>query len=406
MNRSKPQFDALTGVRFFLALWVVVFHQSNADGAIMGSRINFGQPILTCLIRTGYVAVGVFFALSGFVLAYNYSLDIRWSPRNKLDFAVARLARIYPAYATGLLLMAPLVISTWPYGHVNMWIKPIVEALLNATLLQSWIPRHALTWNMPGWSLSAEAFFYVSFPAVGVILWRASRKWDSAILLLLVTWGAALVFPTIAILKGIPGFTDIPATADNLRADPFWANLFKLNPLVRFPEFCFGIVILRLYTLSRTRFPNLNGKGYLLYLPGLLLEGIVISTARWIPFPLFHNGILLPLHGLVILGLAFRGGPIETFLSTPVLKSLGNASYAMYILHWPVFEWMTLFWQHRFGRPMAGLIEFGIYASTVILLSAVVHRAIEEPSNRAIKQFWKNRRPQVTPTLQPLPESM
>jgi hypothetical protein len=70
---SKPQILPLTGMRIVLAMWVVVFHQIPSDcllGQYMGS---LPRPLFS-LAATGYVAVGVFFVLSGFILALNYSL--------------------------------------------------------------------------------------------------------------------------------------------------------------------------------------------------------------------------------------------------------------------------------------------------------------------------------------------
>jgi hypothetical protein len=70
---SKPQILPLTGMRIVLAMWVVVFHQIPSDcllGQYMGS---LPRPLFSSA-ATGYVAVGVFFVLSGFILALNYPL--------------------------------------------------------------------------------------------------------------------------------------------------------------------------------------------------------------------------------------------------------------------------------------------------------------------------------------------
>ena len=65
-QQSGGSLDALTGLRFLAALHVVLFH--------------FGTPCLqgvapewmVQVVASGYASVGVFFLLSGFVLAYNY----------------------------------------------------------------------------------------------------------------------------------------------------------------------------------------------------------------------------------------------------------------------------------------------------------------------------------------------
>jgi peptidoglycan/LPS O-acetylase OafA/YrhL len=59
-------------MRFFLAFWVVLFHGYSPTGFL--SAVTFPNP-LSRLFNTGYMAVGMFFVLSGFVLAYNYPLE-------------------------------------------------------------------------------------------------------------------------------------------------------------------------------------------------------------------------------------------------------------------------------------------------------------------------------------------
>jgi peptidoglycan/LPS O-acetylase OafA/YrhL len=96
----------------------------------------------------------------------------------------------------------------------------------------------------------------------------------------------------------------------------------------------------------------------------------------------------MPLHGIVMLGLALGGGRLAGFLAWRVLHVLGNASYTMYILHWPVFEWMNWLSLRFSGTPLNGFAKFGLYVGILIVLSILVHRFIEEPANGLIKRTW------------------
>jgi peptidoglycan/LPS O-acetylase OafA/YrhL len=78
MPVSKPQILPLTGMRFFLPLWVVVFHHTGATGILRVTVANAPSAV-SSILRTGYVAVGIFFVLSGFILSYNYKLAQPWS---------------------------------------------------------------------------------------------------------------------------------------------------------------------------------------------------------------------------------------------------------------------------------------------------------------------------------------
>jgi peptidoglycan/LPS O-acetylase OafA/YrhL len=55
---------------------------------------------------------------------------------------------------------------------------------------------------------------------------------------------------------------------------------------------------------------------------------------------------------------------------------LGKASYAMYILHVPM-----LWWYLRLTRAGSA----SVYLSTVIGVSALVYRYVEEPANRWLR---------------------
>jgi peptidoglycan/LPS O-acetylase OafA/YrhL len=376
MPGNRAPLTPLTGLRFFLALWVVIFHETNPTGYIGPWASSLPVPLFA-LLRTGYLAVGVFFALSGFVLAYNYSLAAAWPRVQIARFAIARFGRIYPAYCVGLLLILPFTLQRTGIP------QQIKAAVLNWTLLQSWFPYNALTWNSPGWSLSNEAFFYCCFPFIGLLLWKASSFRHILVLGLCLAL-LAMVAPAIAVSLPLDGFRNTPATADIPVG--FWINLIKLNPLLRLPEFCSGILIARLYRLLESRKSAFFGRGYWLYVPALLIDLWVISFANRIPYPILHNGLLLPLHAAVILGLALGGGPLSRFLGGPVIGFLGNASYSVYILHYPLARWMNLAAGRLSpSRPLSGAGPMVLYTSLVVGLSAIVFKFVEEPGSRSVK---------------------
>ena len=65
MQITKSHLLPLTGMRFVLALWVVIFHQASAEG-YLGPWLATMPDSVYYVLRTGYVAVGVFFGPSGF----------------------------------------------------------------------------------------------------------------------------------------------------------------------------------------------------------------------------------------------------------------------------------------------------------------------------------------------------
>src|SRR3989442_119097 len=84
---ARPKLRALTTLRFFAALHVVLFHL-RVIGILSGGPWWYQN-----FASIGYIGVNCFFVLSGFILVYTYagaSLNVR-------RFWQAHFARIYPA---------------------------------------------------------------------------------------------------------------------------------------------------------------------------------------------------------------------------------------------------------------------------------------------------------------------
>ena len=84
------RFGALDGLRGVAAVIVVLHHLGN-------ERLGPFNPTF------GYIAVDLFFALSGFVIALNYDHRFAGGMTVK-EFMLKRVLRLYPLYAAGLLL--------------------------------------------------------------------------------------------------------------------------------------------------------------------------------------------------------------------------------------------------------------------------------------------------------------
>ncbi|OYW90451.1 MAG: acyltransferase, partial [Caulobacterales bacterium 32-67-6] len=82
------RMPALTSIRFWLALGVVLFHYQLNMVPQGGTGV--------ALIERARLAVDFFFILSGFVLAHVYGRHVREGRYSHGRFLIARLARIYP----------------------------------------------------------------------------------------------------------------------------------------------------------------------------------------------------------------------------------------------------------------------------------------------------------------------
>ena len=379
-TKAGPELLPLTSLRFFLATWIVIFHlnvilrgEQNAAASIVSPPMN--------VVFCAYVAVGIFFTLSGFILALNYLTAGPWTYSTRVKFAVARISRIYPVYLLALGAVSPLLIGGPLLAHSwSLLLRHLGSGVLNLLMLQAWIPRAALTWNGPGWSISTEAFFYIVFPVIGGYFFSIATV-RKAMMVLLGLWVLVLTPAMVAVFRSVPGFGDLVAIQDP-SADV--ASFVRFNPLLNLPFFLSGIVACKCFVMFKAS-GNLNGKGYLFYLPGIVILWLLTSIGNHVPYPLMHNGLLLPAALAIIVGLALGDRYLCALFSTRLLVFLGKASYAEYLLHFPIraaFEWLGTSWSP---------VQQTMYFVAVLAVSALVYVFYENPLQITIRGFLRRR---------------
>lgn len=335
---TRLHLPALTGLRFVLALWVILDHLTG-PGGMLEPQARALPHVLYALVRGGYLAVTTFFVLSGFVLARSYA-GARWNSRSLLRYGVGRVARVYPVYALSLLVVAPFILAD-PAPHKT----PLVAA--HGLLVQGWMGALPVNWNTPAWSLSCEMFFYLLFPLAA--WWMEGAGWPKTLAVAAATCCLTRVMWSL----GIPDQT---------------------KPLIHLADFLMGIAAACAYQLLRAAPRPLFGAW--LYLPGLAAGAALIAWPQMLPAAIDLNSALRPLNALLLVGLALGGGHAARLLGSRVAVYLGKSSYAMYILHVPLLWWYSR-WVH--GLPGA------LYVGLVIAVSALVYRFIEEPANRFLR---------------------
>ena len=361
-----PQLPALTGLRFFAAVLVVLCH-FGADRMAPG-------PLQTASYR-GFVGVDFFFLLSGFILTYTYTYGGGPGVRGSIRaFYVARFARIYPLYLVGLLLgLGPLLwLPTPSYMHPNR--LGILASTL--TLTQAWFPYWHYLWDGPGWSLSAEAIFYALFPTLLPLL--ARRQGSTICLVMACCYAMMLAIPAVY-------FRTLP-DAGSPAPLGYWWEVASYNPIVRLPEFVFGMALGKLFLTLRARpaIPPLVG---VLSLAAFAVIACALADPAPIRGLYFANGLLAPLFGVLILTLAYGRGPLAWLLGCKPMLVLGEASYALYLLHFPVWQWMA-----RLCGGRSGLGYFAVYLLATTLLAILAYRLVEVPARKRLRRALEGRR--------------
>jgi peptidoglycan/LPS O-acetylase OafA/YrhL len=388
-NAFQPsRLNLLTFGRFLAAMGVVIFHSGHSALLhINGEVAHFAS--------SGYVYVGFFYVLSGFVLTYAFmekKLQVR-------DFLVARLARIYPAYAFALALMIPPFLLRIHQGEYPL--KRLVASLVTVPLLmQAWLPLTAQAWNYPAWSVSAEFFFYLSFPFALIKMRKigsaSGKVTASHIQFILLLWVISLV-PCILYV-----FLNPDKGLTHKAAEMGWLSVLCFSPLLRLPEFLAGISVaiiaskeLSVQCSDQVRTSLCSG---LIVAGGLM--GIVLVLAfkpAAISDPILHNGLLMPLWAALIYGLV-RIEMMSVWLAVPsFLTLLGEASYGIYILQTPVSNAFKFLIRAVTGQSIEGDYDspwlLFAYCVLLILISILSFKYVETPMRLLIRSLFSSPSP-------------
>jgi peptidoglycan/LPS O-acetylase OafA/YrhL len=377
----------LTGLRFGAALMVVLYHVI-ADGT--GQR-SPGLDLITILMNmmnSGYVGVSFFFILSGFILTYTYLAKRPLTGERRWKFWVARIARIYPVYLVGILFAAyPYIAAFMASGHVAWTAKSTVGLLASLGLVRSWLPNYAYTWDGPGWSLSAEAFFYLMFPLISLWLVRLKPR---QLLIAVAGFWALIALPVVAYVVFHPDGQILPKSPTVVRA--FWMLVLYTLPLIRLPEFLLGIALGRLFILRRSQAKTDTDPGYLPVLGTVFaIVGIMVVFAYGPLTPVLWNDVILdPLFALLIFSSAWGQGAIARFFSLPFLVLLGEASYALYLIHVPLWGIAGTVFNALNLYTYPAQYSLGVMAYLVVAVgfSVLIFRFIEEPARKGICQVY------------------
>ncbi|WP_299952261.1 acyltransferase [uncultured Modestobacter sp.] len=346
----------MTGLRFFAAAVVFLHHSFDLTAGTL-------REALLVVFGHGRAGVSFFFLLSGFVLAWSMRPGDRAGA-----FYRRRFSRIWPAYAVAAI--AGAAVSLW-FDHR---VVSVGRLLANLTMAQAWIP--AKDWyfstNLVGWSLSCEAFFYLTFPlyASRVLRLRAGQ----AAVLAGVLLGGILTFGLL--LRGgisLAGGYVLPAEP------AVW--LLYICPVVRMMEFVLGIALVTLFR-----------SGALPRVPVALAWaslGLAWVLASAVPASFAMVAVTVVPFCLLILAYAGRDvvAPGTTLWSSRSLVFLGNISFCFYLVHQLVIRVFAAEAGAPWLAASTGMRSLKVFALIVVvsLFGAwLLHVAVEKPADRLL----------------------
>lgn len=363
-EQSKQSFatlDALSSLRFFACLCVIMVHAQSMQLVHI-----FPDARALCAWSQ---ALPFFFAMSGFVLSYNY----RAMPtaKERLQYLLNRAARILPMYyITGLacLTIPTLCVLGAEYNHVSYFV-----------LMQDWFKLNGLHFplNSAAHSMSTELLYYLMF-------------------VVLISVGRYKSIPISLLMLGSMTCLDFHQFVD---------TRYSIQPYTFGKFFLFGMLFELVYekVAPRLRASRSTLAFTLLEIGSLLGAGIFAYKVSYPPADesLWHFGTTtiaaIPiLHvieamtfSFLLFVFAIEKGLIARLLKNQILVALGLSSYALFLIHYPVETMLMTRISEYSSADKLGLTVATVLAMIVSSYFIFLHS--EEPIRRFILKASKQR---------------
>jgi peptidoglycan/LPS O-acetylase OafA/YrhL len=352
-----PYFATLDLVRGLAALVVLIYH------------VDFMFGLRHELLPGGYLAVDLFFVLSGVVLSLNYGERIAGRTITFRSYLVARIARLYPLFlATTVIGFVVMTIRYRAnYGYVDS-LKLLESGLLNTLMLPSFAEPYGVKplfiFNPASWTILFEMVASLLF-----FLYLARAGTRSLVVIAIVAGGALAAVIVSATT------VDLGYSTENILAG---------FPRVMY-SFTIGVLIERLFARRPWQCPS-----WCCY--GLLIAVIVLMQLKLLDrenplFDILAVGVILPLLVAVSVGSTLTGRAYR------LARFLGETSYSVYLTQGALIIIAAGLTQSLVGEKIYDLAPWAgfVFVLGVVTLSFLTYRFYEQPARIFFRQFARSR---------------
>lgn len=317
------------------------------------------------LLGKGFLGVDIFFVISGFLITGIILRQLESGSFTFKAFFMRRARRLLPASLSTLIITSAFAFFVLTPIDYSGFIKQLIGSLTftaNIVLPQQtgYFAGEAETKPLLHvWSLSLEEQFYLIIP---VLLWLCplgARPW----LLMSATVLSGLL--CFVLMSGLPilhltakftqkmAFFMLPARAWELLIGSIVAWLMLRYPQIKIPH---SIKYLLLIAIFLSCIIGVSPDH-----PGA--DAVIVTLA---------TGLLLAGHD----------GWLHSNLISRSIATLGNWSYSVYLVHWPLFSFAFIIW---LGEPPVSIMIMLVIAS--ILLGYVQFHLVEQAFQRGIRSY-------------------
>ncbi|MFC5551058.1 acyltransferase family protein [Massilia aerilata] len=359
----RPAFDntRLKGLDTLRALAIALVLLTHYNGFVARDSI-FGF-----IGDVGWAGVDLFFVLSGYLIGNQLLAPAaRGEPLALKAFFARRLLRTLPNYYVVLAVYLLL-------PHSVIWGKSMAPAWRYFSFTQNFGLRYGETFTH-SWSLCIEEQFYLVLPLVVMALVGTRRSPRLLWCAIVAAIGAGMATRGIGFMNGQEAFS-APAYYST------WARFDELLP---------GVAIAVLKNFHRGLFDCLLKHGNALLAAGLVMAGAVLYGVRYEapnPFLASTFGFSLTAMSFALLTCAaLSPSSLLNRVRVPGAASLALWSYAVYLVHKPVFMALRPALESRGIDPAAPLTIVAVMAAG-ICGGWLLYRLVEMPFMR-LRARW------------------
>jgi len=350
---------ALLGIRGWLCLWIASAHYyfvaayNPLNQGVVGDLTQLS--LVQKLLRFDFIAVDIFFVLSGYLLyaIYHKTFANKQNHTRKdiNKFNLVRLAKLYPLHIFTLALIAAMhyagvahptasgnqdaLMDNWP-----------ITLFINLVLMMAWSTIPAAAWNEPAWTISCMWLIYLVFPMLVAGIKYINSKYS------IIIWLAIF----IAIQQAVHShFTGLSAT-DGAGA--------VMRSLLQFVSGCLVYKLIQNISLNK-------------HMPALLFIAAIALFTTGVAYvdnynyiPLFYTFAII-----IVFCIAQPHRLFNMLFGNKLAMYLGKISYAIYILHYPYLLMIN-------HLQLFAIDGFSVYLATIcglIICASMAYHLIEKP---------------------------
>jgi peptidoglycan/LPS O-acetylase OafA/YrhL len=359
-KERSAELDSIRGIAAFVVVlhhcWQSVWPTQKffpfADAAHPLARVIAMTPLR--LLFAGHAAVGIFFVLSGYVLAQSLARV----PMTCAKFAVRRICRIWLPFVVAILGAALLYICVAPqplpdHDWLNMsWNVRLTWHVVLGHILMIDTPANQ-SLDAPMWSLIHEMRLSLVFPFLVLATTCRPRITFAATLTALVVLSSRHVL--MALGAGAAGGGDVSML------------VYSLCQTARYSAFFVAGIL-----LSQR--------------PGMLPSGTAVRSALWVlsfamlctPYIWDAADIPIAAGSFLLIALCLQSAIAHAVLAHRLPRFLGKISYSLYLLHLPII----LAFEHTLYGKVNEWAILALAVAASIPVAAISYRYVELPTMR------------------------